>query len=210
MAGIIDHILRKGKGETLLKYSPDQLRVPAGNPEGGEWTSEGYGGLTPGQHRFAQATELQGQINRLYDERARNTPLRGYYNSTENRRREQRQAELDREINKLTREQQRIQAEAHRSFNRSAGARRNEPWTGQGKPSASEFQRLAEGKFKLGDFVWSNEPGLRHIGGKIVGEGRVGGKRGVEMWQVRGPQDEEWYIPKGHAVASGIAGATPG
>ena len=24
-----------------LKYRPDQLRVPAGNPDGGQWTTEG-------------------------------------------------------------------------------------------------------------------------------------------------------------------------
>jgi hypothetical protein len=27
----------------VIKYSPDQPRVPAGNPDGGEWTSEGAG-----------------------------------------------------------------------------------------------------------------------------------------------------------------------
>jgi hypothetical protein len=29
--------------EALLKYSPDQPRVPAGNPDGGQWTSGGEG-----------------------------------------------------------------------------------------------------------------------------------------------------------------------
>jgi hypothetical protein len=32
----------------VLKYSPDQPRVPAGNPDGGQWTSEGGGGATGG------------------------------------------------------------------------------------------------------------------------------------------------------------------
>jgi len=27
-----------------VKYRPDQLRVPAGNPDGGQWTDEGGGG----------------------------------------------------------------------------------------------------------------------------------------------------------------------
>lgn len=28
------------RGRHLVKYSPDQPRVPAGNPDGGQWTSE--------------------------------------------------------------------------------------------------------------------------------------------------------------------------
>jgi hypothetical protein len=31
----------------VIKYSPDQPRVPAGNPGGGQWTSESEGGAEP-------------------------------------------------------------------------------------------------------------------------------------------------------------------
>lgn len=32
-----------------MKYRPDQLRVPAGNPDGGQWTDEGSGGGDSGE-----------------------------------------------------------------------------------------------------------------------------------------------------------------
>lgn len=35
---------RRGLDHTLFKYDEDQPRVPAGNPDGGEWTDGGYGG----------------------------------------------------------------------------------------------------------------------------------------------------------------------
>jgi hypothetical protein len=35
------------------KYSPDQPRVPAGNPDGGQWTSGGEGGARPAERRPA-------------------------------------------------------------------------------------------------------------------------------------------------------------
>jgi hypothetical protein len=42
-----------------LRYIPDQPRVPAGNPDGGQWTSEGSlpstGRLPAGTQRVAQA-----------------------------------------------------------------------------------------------------------------------------------------------------------
>ncbi len=34
----------KGESETALKYSPDQPRVPAGDPDGGQWSDGGGGG----------------------------------------------------------------------------------------------------------------------------------------------------------------------
>jgi len=36
------------------KYRPDQLRVPAGNPDGGQWTDEGGGGGTSTRDRVAR------------------------------------------------------------------------------------------------------------------------------------------------------------
>ena len=40
-----DAVFLKRGGEYLeLRYAPDQLRVPAGNPDGGQWTSGGGGG----------------------------------------------------------------------------------------------------------------------------------------------------------------------
>ena len=39
-------------GSSRRKYLSDQPRVPAGNPDGGQWTSEGGGG---GLHEFADS-----------------------------------------------------------------------------------------------------------------------------------------------------------
>jgi len=38
----------------LAKYSPDQPRVPAGNPDGGQWTSGGEGGEAAGDEETDQ------------------------------------------------------------------------------------------------------------------------------------------------------------
>lgn len=46
-----------GPGAKLLKFSPDQPRVPAGSSGGGQWTSGG-GGVSSGRVRLAQAEEL--------------------------------------------------------------------------------------------------------------------------------------------------------
>ena len=37
----MDYRVEPGNDGSLQKYSPDQPRVPAGNPDGGQWTSEG-------------------------------------------------------------------------------------------------------------------------------------------------------------------------
>ena len=41
--GSTDLPVEPGNDPSLHKYSPDQPRVPAGNPDGGQWTSEGTG-----------------------------------------------------------------------------------------------------------------------------------------------------------------------
>ena len=75
--------------------------------------------------------------------------------------------------------------------------------------SSAEFDRLASGNLKVGDFVWSNEPGMRSVGGTIVGRGKMGKAKG-EYWHIRGSRGQDMFIPVGQAVAAGIAGATPG
>ena len=52
------------------KYSPDQLRVPAGSQEGGQWTSEGGGGsreavsnVTSPREPGKPATQIAGRIS---------------------------------------------------------------------------------------------------------------------------------------------------
>jgi len=41
-----------------LKYRSDQPRVPAGNPDGGQWTSEGGGGRSAEQPRRTSQVEF--------------------------------------------------------------------------------------------------------------------------------------------------------
>ncbi len=55
----------KGESEASLKYSPDQPRVPAGDPDGGQWTDGGGGGevgsaFNDGRVQVAQATGSRG------------------------------------------------------------------------------------------------------------------------------------------------------
>ena len=77
-----------------------------------------------------------------------------------------------------------------------------------GKLSKSEFQRLADGKFRVGDFVWSAEQ--RSVGGQIESIGRVGTKRsGYDAYLVSSPRGLQ-AIRIGQAVAGGIPGGKRG
>jgi hypothetical protein len=54
--------------QALTKYSPDQPRVPAGNPDGGEWTSEDWQGPARGRcgpRVFKWRTPLPREDTRL-------------------------------------------------------------------------------------------------------------------------------------------------
>jgi hypothetical protein len=76
--------------ETLKGYNPDQPRVPAGNPDGGQWTSEGGDGgqLTdisssnkPGGHHFVPRAvyrnlPLRSDTRKVFDQKT-TAPLRG-------------------------------------------------------------------------------------------------------------------------------------
>lgn len=42
-----DFAQQMAKADNLTKYRPDQARVPAGNPQGGQWTTDGGAGYTP-------------------------------------------------------------------------------------------------------------------------------------------------------------------
>jgi hypothetical protein len=55
------------------KYRPDQPRVPAGVPEGGQWSSEGGGTLEPG----AQEQQTSSDVQRIL-EKAKQLAARGY------------------------------------------------------------------------------------------------------------------------------------
>jgi hypothetical protein len=59
----LDLVLRR-------KYRPDQPRVPAGNPDGGQFT-DGSGGRGSGRVRLAQGDRLQGYVVDLREEEAR-------------------------------------------------------------------------------------------------------------------------------------------
>ena len=49
--GVEPRAIVKGLGlDSLDKYSPDQPRVPAGNPDGGQWTSEDPAGVADSPH----------------------------------------------------------------------------------------------------------------------------------------------------------------
>ncbi len=57
--GVTPRELVKGLG--LAKYAPDQPRVPAGNPDGGQWTSEG-GEASGGLLQYAQEFVTPGEL----------------------------------------------------------------------------------------------------------------------------------------------------
>lgn len=55
------HVHRGSKLEKLYeeierKYRPDQARVPAGNPDGGQWTDEGGGSSSQGDRGGASGS----------------------------------------------------------------------------------------------------------------------------------------------------------
>jgi hypothetical protein len=71
-----------------LRYIPDQPRIPAGNPDGGQWTSyggsAGRGRLHGGTQRVAQAMgrqQFSGVLIRQNYIRAKNVSECTYYDS---------------------------------------------------------------------------------------------------------------------------------
>jgi hypothetical protein len=67
------------------KYRPDQLRVPAGNPDGGQWTDEGGGGGDGGEDPDSEELPITqaslrdkirsvARLMRLWRNRRRNSP----------------------------------------------------------------------------------------------------------------------------------------
>lgn len=66
MAAMETELARKRAVIDLLqKYSPDQPRVPGGNPDGGQWTSEGGEGTSNDGNDVGQSsTELSAAVSR--------------------------------------------------------------------------------------------------------------------------------------------------
>lgn len=94
----------------------------------------------------------------------------------------------------------------------SKSASKTERWD-----APKNLDRLGRGELRVGDEVYEKSKALRTgargtvNGGKIIGEGRVGGKRGFDAWKVqRYGRGGTFFIPKGSAVAAGVAWAKAG
>lgn len=103
--------------EGRLRYAggPGGGGGSAGGATGGSASSGAAGdALSKVRELGARATDIQVKINELVNTRNANSPLEGYYNRAENKRRTGLQAELDKQIEALQTELQPMQAEIQR------------------------------------------------------------------------------------------------
>lgn len=56
------------------RYDPNQPRVPAGDPDGGQWTSSGYGGMHDIRAELSRSAFFQLALQQLHRLRAQEEP----------------------------------------------------------------------------------------------------------------------------------------